>query len=163
MCQSHALNREGQITVMFTGHSRIMGYQYTGCFILTFWHLEFAAATRFLENLWIPGKVGVPDKTWTGYLQNTRQKHCHLTQLQLKKKKSGKTSWKQTIGTARCMWQDRIKVGLERIRSGLKWLWTGSNSKLFKHDNPSDFLQRQISDKFNNYQLLHTALYHGTV
>ena len=63
MCQSHALNREGQITVMFTGHSRIMGYQYTGCFILTFWHLEFAAATRFLENLWIPGKVGVPDKT----------------------------------------------------------------------------------------------------
>lgn len=89
MYQSHVLSREGQITVRFTGHSRIMGYQQTGCFISTFWHLEYEATARFLENLWIPGKVGVPDKTSTGYLQNTRQKHCHLTQLFSKKKGGG--------------------------------------------------------------------------
>jgi len=49
------------------------------------------------------------------------------------------------------------------MRSGLKWLWTGSNSRLLKHDNPFAFLQRQISDHFNNYQLLYKALYHGIV
>lgn len=74
---------------------------------------------------------------------------------------SGKTSWKETIGTARCTWQDHIKVGLGRMISGLKWLWTGSNSRLLKHDNPFAFLQRQVSDQFNNYQLLCKALYHG--
>jgi hypothetical protein len=91
-----------------------------------------------------------------------------LTQLYRCKKKaeqstSGQTSWKETTGTAKCTWQDYIKVGLERMRSGLKWLWTGYKSKLLKHDNPSAFLQRQVSDQLNNYQLLYKALYHETV
>ena len=61
------------------------------------------------------------------------------------------------------MWQDCIKVGLERMRSGLKWLWTGSNNRLLKHDNPFAFLQRQVADQFNNYQLFYKALNHGIV
>jgi len=41
----HALSRRHQITVMFTGHSRIVGPQYQTYFMSSFWHVEFGGGS----------------------------------------------------------------------------------------------------------------------
>lgn len=54
---SHALSRKWQITVRFTGHSRIIGPQQGICFILTFMHLELGGDSyifgKFLDSQYI--------------------------------------------------------------------------------------------------------------
>jgi len=41
----HALSRRHQITVMFTGHCRIVDPQYETCFMSSFWHVEFGGGS----------------------------------------------------------------------------------------------------------------------
>jgi hypothetical protein len=53
---SHASTRKRQVTVRFTGHSRIVGTRYGTCFVSPFWRLEFRG--RF----YIFGKICGPLK-----------------------------------------------------------------------------------------------------
>jgi hypothetical protein len=47
---SHALNRRRQVTVRFTGHSRIVGPQYGTFFMSPVWHLEFGGGFQIFEQ-----------------------------------------------------------------------------------------------------------------
>jgi len=61
--KSHAPSRKRQITVRFTGNSRIVGPRHEICFVPTLWRLEFGGGSPVL------GKFVTPD-SFNEYVEN---------------------------------------------------------------------------------------------